>query len=233
MRKFWIMIVAAFLTIAAIPGEAQEATQPPVETNPAVEFLKKVEAKNKDLQTLYGKFKQVRVNPMFLEEIHSSGEFWYTKPDKFRCDYYEPSDARFYLLGDVGMYYTPELKQVEKYRLETGDSAPINQMLVGFGLNTDKILEVFNVRVSDEQPKDEKLLKIDFISRDTSRTMDYKQITVTFDREKIEPRVLEMDEEEDTVRVTLEKVEVNAKIAKDKYEANFPKDVEIIELNSL
>ncbi len=221
-RKPGTILILAILLLSAALLPAQNSEE-------AIAFLGRLEEKNRGLNSLYGSFHQVRSNKMFLEEIESNGEFWYVKPDQFRCDYHEPSEARFYLLGDTGMYYTPELKQVEKFRLQTGDSAPINQMLVGFGLSVESILDVFTVHVPAEQPEDARLFTVDFVSRDVSRTMDYTRIRITFDREELEPRLLEMEEQEDSVTVRLKKIQPNAEIPEDKFKTDFPADVEIVE----
>jgi len=217
-------------TTAATPAVAAPAAAPaPAPAGEAMTFLRALEQKNKDLKSLYGSFHQVRLNKMFLEEVQSNGEFWYSKPNRFRCDYHEPSEARFYLLENTGYYYTPELKQVEKFRLEGGDSAPINQMLVGFGLSVDKILDVFNVSLASPQPADKAQIVLDFDSKDTERTLDYKRIRITFDREKLEPRVLEIEEEDDSIKVTLQKIQPNAEVPADQFKTDFPAGVEIVE----
>ncbi len=221
-RNFKALFLSVAVLLAAAAGPAQNSEE-------AIAFLRQLEEKNEGLTSLYGSFHQVRSNKMFLEEIESNGEFWYIKPDQFRCDYHEPSEARFYLVGDTGLYYTPELKQVERFQLQTGDSAPINQMLVGFGLSVERILDVFTVHLPEEQPSDEKLLTVDFVSKDVSRTMDYTRIRITFNREALEPRLLEMDEQEDSVTVRLKKIQPNAEIKEDLFKTDFPADVEIVE----
>jgi outer membrane lipoprotein-sorting protein len=219
------------------PGGASSAT-PAVSTETpaadpreaAIAFLRSIEEQNKNVTTLYGRFEQVRVNPMFLEEINSTGEFWYAKPDRFRCDYKQPAAVSFYMSGNEVVTYTPELAQVEKYRIPGGnDSAPINQMLVGFGVQTEKILEVFTVRLAPVQPSDEAQLAIEFASRDIDRSLGFSRITVTFDRESREPRQLFLEEEQDTVLVTLNLVRQNSEIPEGTFEHKFPPNVEIIE----
>lgn len=236
-RTIRIFALAAALA-AFSAAQAQEATPvapaaaapaASVSSQEALAFMRALEQKNKDLTSLYGSFHQVRINKMFLEEVRSNGEFWYARPNRFRCDYHEPSEARFYLIENTGYYYTPELKQVEKFRLEGGDSAPINQMLVGFGLSVDKILEVFDVALAAPQPEDKSQIVVDFNSRDTERTLDYKRIRITFDREKLEPRILEIEEEDDSIKVTLQKIQPNAEVAADRFETKFPAGVEIVE----
>lgn len=232
MRNLFLIVCTSLLILVFHPVGAQDEPAPeptpiPV-VNEAVEFLKQIEEKNRDIQTLWGRFHQLRVNPMFMEEVESNGEFWCTKPNHFRADYYEPSEIRFYMFKDEIISYTPSLKQVEKYPVEGDDSAPINQLLVGFGVQTDRILDVFSVRIAADQPEDESQLSILFLSRDVERTMGYQRITVTFDRKKLEPRQIFLEEEQDTVLVTLEEVKFNAKVPAKTYEPDWGEDVEVI-----
>ena len=231
MNKLFYSFLTALFVFSVptllIAQESEENQEYPT-TNDALEFLAKMEAKNADLETLHGNFVQIRQNEMFLEEIHSTGEFWYTKPDKFRCDYNEPTKAIFYLIGDTAMFYTPEIKQVEQVRLEQGDSAPIHQMLVGFGLSLGKITEVFDVKLSDDQPEDSRLLSIDFISKDEQRTMGFQRIIIQFDQTKLEPMALTIYEGDDLVSIELKEIEKNVEIDEERFEPEFPDDVEII-----
>lgn len=219
----------------AVPSSfalAQDAPPPREEQpakDPAIEFLEKLEEKNTDLKTLHGTFTQVRENTMFSERIESKGEFWHTKPDLFRCDYKDPSPAVFYLVEGIGYFYSPENKQLDKYKLSTGDEAPINELLVGFGIDVDLILDVFSVRLADEQPEDDALIRIEFISRDTERTLDFQRIVITFSREELEPRILFMEESQDNVWIELEKIEKNIEIPPSMYETEFPDDVTVYE----
>lgn len=209
-------------------GETADGAAPAAES-PAITFLRQVEEHNAEVTSLRGRFTQVRVNPMFLEEIESEGEFWYRKPNQFRCDYFTPIESRFYLLGREGLYYTPEYNQLEVFRLRGGDSAPINQMLVGFGVKTEKILEVFRVAEAPEANRSDSEYTLRFISKDLERSLDFREITVTFDKNRLEPLRLVMQEEQDTVEVTLTETERNAEIPGEKFAKSFPPDVEVIE----
>lgn len=215
-----------------VPVATQPSVAGPIAPNPALDFLTQLEARNAEVRTLWGKFTQVRESAVFLETTKSEGEFWYARPDRFRCDYKTPTESRFYIIGDTALNYTPEIKQVDKYKLQSGDEAPINQMLVGFGLNTSKILDVFDVHPAATQPADANLFTIEFKSRDTERTLEYDRIEVTFDRATKEPRRMYLDqggEDGDKVDITLLAVTRNAEINNDKFVLTFPPDVDVFE----
>jgi outer membrane lipoprotein-sorting protein len=192
-----------------------------------VEFLRRLEEKNAGLKSLHSKFLQVRSSSIFLEKIESRGEFWYQHPSLFRCDYYEPSELRYYLIKNTAYIYTPELNQVDEATMDSGDGAAINQLLVGFGLDVDLILEVFDVNYAHQQPANDDRLAVDFVSKDLDRSLGYSSIRVEFDRESLDPKLLEMEQEDETVTVRLESVVRDVEIDPVKFKAEFPPTVEI------
>ncbi len=205
----------------AVP-EAESA-----EPENALSFLRRLEKNNAGIKTLHGRFVQVRTSSIFLEEIQSRGEFWYSHPNLFRCDYFEPSELRYYLVDNTAYIYTPELNQVDEIPMESGDGAAINQLLVGFGLNVDLITEVFDVEMAAKQPAEAERLTIDFTSKDMDRSLGYSSIRVTFDRESMDPKLLEMEQEDDSVVVRLNSVDRDTEIDPVKFQAEFPANVEI------
>lgn len=215
-------LLLAALALLAFPLSAETPA------NRAIEILRQLEEKNRDLKTLHGRFVQIRFNPMFDDRTRSTGEFWYTQPSKFRADYNEPSPAQFFMLGNMMYFYTPEIKQVDRVRIDAGDEGPINYMLVGFGIETERILEVFNVRVLDDQSTETEVV-IEFISKDTDRTLDFQTIVVTFDREELIPRHMFLQETEDELTIELLEVTVNPEIPSSRYDLDFPDDVTVFE----
>ncbi|MBX3730790.1 MAG: outer membrane lipoprotein carrier protein LolA [Candidatus Sumerlaeia bacterium] len=225
----FVLLLATWAAAQETAVVAQPTPEPPPNT-PALAFLRKVEEANRETQTLYGRFTQVRENRMFAEEVHSKGQFWHSKPNKFRCDYEDPAPAQFFLVEGVGYFYSPENKQLDKFRLEGGKDAPINELLVGFGLKVEQILEVFTVHLPEDQGTDPTKMIIDFVSRDVDRTLNFQKITITFDTKALEPRKLVMEESEDIVRIELLEVRKNQPIPETTYATVFPDDVTINEL---
>ncbi|MDK2971864.1 MAG: Outer rane lipoprotein carrier protein LolA [Candidatus Sumerlaeota bacterium] len=234
---FFLSFLAAFPAVVpaqeATPAEPAATPAPaatPVAEDPAIAFLRKVEEANRDVETLYGKFSQVRENVMFSEEIHSNGEFWHTRPNKFRCDYKDPSPAQFFLIENTGYFYSPENKQLDKFKVDASEDAPINELLVGFGLKVELILDVFNVSLAEDQGTDPGQIVIDFLSRDVDRTLNFQKITIAFDKEELQPRKLVMEETEDVVRIEIIEIRKNPPIPESTYETTFPADVTVNEM---
>jgi len=225
-----LRLIPCLLAVLVLAGLFAPSAVNAEEENPAVSILRDLEEKNKDLETLHGTFIQVRQNRMFDEEISSRGEFWYSQPNKFRANYSDPSPYHFWMIGNMIHSYTPEIKQVERFRVQqSGDDAPINSMLVGFGMDTNKILDVFTVRVIESESDDSRVA-IEFNSKNTDRTLEFQTITVWFDRENLTPQRMHMQEIEDEVTIDLTEVRVNADVAPSVFELNFPEDTTVVEM---
>ena len=70
---------------------------PPSEATLAI--LRSLQEHHGRVKNVEATFKQLKVSEIFLEEIESTGKFWFLKPDLFRCDY-DPPDAMTNLMTE-------------------------------------------------------------------------------------------------------------------------------------
>lgn len=200
----------------------------------ALEFLKKLEAKNKDVKTIEGKFSQVKNQKIFLEEIKSEGVFYFKKPGKFRCDYLAPNEMINYLIDNVAYMYVPENKQVDKYTFNSEGSQikQLNQMLLGFGVSVNDIDKVFNYEIDSSltDKKDERALVL--VPKEKDKGVGISRVHLWFDSATLTPKkILSFEESGDETTITIKDIKVNKGIPDDKFIPKFPKDVDIIEQN--
>lgn len=242
LRPVMVSIAAAVLT-AAMPAFSQEAPKqagggaqqaaPRLENDPrAVEFLRGVEARNAATTSLRGRFEQSRVDRNFLDEVKSRGEFYYSAPGRFRANYEGKERgvvaSSIYMVNDRLWHYVPENKQVDVTDLPKGDSAAVNQMLLGFGVKTEKILEYFRVSMAKGDPPAGRTV-LEFESLDRSRTLNFERVTIVFLTEKRTPELLRMEDSDSETTIRLVDVAINPTIDEAVFEPKFPSDVEIIE----
>lgn len=198
----------------------------------AVAFLRRVEEKNAATETLRGRFTQTRIDETFLEEVTSEGEFRYKAPSRFRADYRGRDETTaasvIYMVDDRLYNYVPEIKQVDVLDLPKGDSAAINQMLLGFGVKVEKILDYFEVQPSTE-PAPEGRTRLNFFSKNREKTLGFDRIEIVFVTEALIPETLYLFEEGSETTIALRDVAVNEPVDDAVFEAKFPKDVEIIQ----
>ncbi len=126
-----------------------EAAAPPA----VLEIIERLKKRYDSIQSSTGAFTQVLHSESFLENTESEGEFWFSKPDKFRCDFKPPYVSVNLILGDIAYLAVPELRQVERYIFDDSQQSRrhLHQMLLGFGIASEEILEAYEIALIDAE----------------------------------------------------------------------------------
>jgi outer membrane lipoprotein-sorting protein len=239
MRRLVAVVlgIAGFVAVGATGARGEISTTDTLAVAPvedgALAFLRRLELQNKGTKTLTAKFEQVRVDPTFDDKVQSDGQFWYRAPNSFHAAYQSEHSSQIWMDGKRYVEYIPSMKQVDIIPMEQGEDAPISQLLLGFGLEVSRIQSLF--RVTGLEPSAPGRTTIRFDSMDLDRTMNYGWIIVHFDTESMQPRVIELfEDEETTVRLELKEVEVNPTL-KDSLFAlpTWPADVDVTDQTKL
>lgn len=197
--------------------------------NEAVKTLRLLEKKYKEVTTFSGEFTQIKKSEVFLEEISSKGKYFYKKPRSFRCDYLSPNESENLFINDMAWVYVPELKQVEKYYVGSNDNPGkgVNQMLIGFGVSTDKLLKEYFITIKDNS---EKIIGVSLIPKKNGENKQTKEVIVWINKEKITPDKFKIIENNgDVTEITMMNINVDVKLDENLFKPSFPKGVEIIE----
>ncbi len=227
MRPFLIFTILLVLAgmIPPAAGQQAPAEAPPV-ANPAIDFLAKVEARNEAVETLQAEFHQTRYDQLFDHLVESDGKFWYEATGRFRASYESEADSEIWMVDNKLIEYVPDIDQVSIVHQREGDEAPINQLLLGFGIEVERILARFEVRqLADGE---EGRVAIEFLPRDPDLAMGYTRIVVHFDEETVEPRTIELEDEQNEVTVELKRVRLNAEINESVFEPKWDDDAEVL-----
>ncbi|MCC6546877.1 outer membrane lipoprotein carrier protein LolA [Candidatus Sumerlaeota bacterium] len=216
--------------IPALKASDAVTTQSIVNSD-VIGFLHKVEAKNKETKSLEADFTQVREDSIMGDTVRSDGQFWYKAPGKYRASFKPSKDDKSYaseiwMEGNTLSTYTPKMKQVEIVEQPTGEEAPINQMLLGFGLQVDKIQKLFDVSPAEE--KKAGLYGIDFHSKNLDQSMQYDTITIYFDEKKIEPNTIILRDSSSVITISLQKVKFNPDIDDKRFKTDWPDSIKPI-----
>lgn len=223
-----LLILLIFAIVGSPLAVAAQETAPT--SDPAVEFLRRVEEKNQETTALKAEFDQTRVETGFMDDepIRSKGRFWYQSPDKFHAVYESENDSEIWMIDNKLISYVPGIKQVDIIPQPTGDDAPMNQMLLGFGVKVEKIKNLFDISQSSYQVKEGEIA-IRFKSKDLERTMGYAVITIYFDKEKVVPKRIVLADAAQTITVKLKDVEFNPEIDDGVFVPDWPGDVDVID----
>lgn len=201
----------------------------------AVDYLQRLEEKNKDVRSMIGDFVQIKESRLFLEEHTYQGRFHYLKPNRFRIDYTgkdgKKDESSLLMLANEMWDYTPSLQQALRVdlRAQGGRQREINQFLIGFGVQTQKALEFFKVTLGPPDSSG-KTFTLIFDARNPDDTMNFTKATITFEADSLRPRSIILDEEitGDQTRITLGDVKYNVSVSESIFQPKWPKDTEII-----
>lgn len=236
LKTVLFLILASLLAtgIFLTPLHAQETEATPEATeaaaDPAIAFLQRLEKKHAETKTLSAEFNQLRVDHGFMNEVESFGRFWYEAPERFRASYESENSSEIWMLEGKLITYVPKLKQVEVIQQPKGDDAPINQLLLGFGQNVERIQELFGIDWIADAGEGEAQIK--FTSKDLSRSMGYDVITITFSEESAEPKKIVLEDPQSTTTVELKKVKINPEISEKRFQTDWPDDTEVLEYDT-
>jgi len=222
------------VAVTSTTTEASGPTSPALASDPAaVKWLRAMEERHRDHRRASGEFTQVRKDPVFLEDIHATGKFYYERPNRFRCDYNQdkPEQASTTLVdGNLVAEYFPALKQLVRCRLnpKTGGIGDVNQMLLAFGIETNKVLKHFTVTSDPETSAN--LVRLTFASRAPRQERPFEQFILEMSKPDLTPKRFEIvGQEGDRTLVSVTIITWNPSLAADVFRLNVPKDVEIIE----
>lgn len=192
----------------------------------AEKFLTALEAKNAEMTSLQADFDQVRADASFLDEVRSEGTFWYQAPKKFRASYRDKNSSEIWISEGRFVSYVPKLKQVEIARQAQGEDAGVSQLLLGFGVKVAEIRKIFTFR---ELRRAEGNVVIEFVSKDVSRSLQFKRIVITFDQATLLPERLELEDQQSVIRMDLKNIRLNPKLKDSIFKEDWPKDVDVVE----
>jgi len=201
----------------------------------ALEYLKRLEEKNKDVKTMAGSFQQTRISEVVLEKSVYTGHFTYEKPNRFRLDYTgkdgKRDESTVLMLADEVWDYVPSIEQVTRTRLDSraGQQREINQFLLGFGVKAEKALEYFDVSLGDPDATG-KTFSLVFRAKNPDETMQFVKATITFDGKSLLPQTIHLiDSIGDRTEIELGEVKFNTSIKASLFEPKWPEGTVLIE----
>lgn len=216
----------------------------PAPTTGTLALLRALESRHGSVRTIHGVFSQLKQSEIFLEEIVSSGEFWFQKPDLFRSDYNPPDEMTNLILKDAIYLHMPSIQQVEVYHFTSPEERDqqLHAMVIGFGFDTEELIREYEVHSSADEaaliqeieaagldPKKTSLLRIVPVGAylDTS---PFTRLKLWLDSESLLPeKIWYEDYNGDKMTLTIEKLELGVKIDPELFLPKFPPGTEVID----
>jgi len=225
------MALAALLArAAAVAQEPDAPTSAAVSEPEAIHLLRQLEARHVDHRRVAGKFGQVRHDPVFLEDIHSSGSFYYERPNRFWCAYDEPDASSHTVIGEQITSFYPKFRRIERSRLREGGSGigDVNCLMLAFGIEAERILRHFVVTTEPMPLPSE--VQLTFVPRGPPEEWPFAALRLVLTWRDQQPQALEIvGAEGDWTRLSIEEIVWNPLEQPARFRLQFPREFEIID----
>jgi outer membrane lipoprotein carrier protein len=176
--------------------------------------LERLDAFAEGLDTLSGRFEQTTLDADGAVTEEASGEFYFTRPDRFRWDYDEPFPQQIVADGEKMWHYDESLEQVSVRDQPAADESPLLVIM------RPELLQRF-YRVSDSDGD-----SFEFVPR--SDNAEIEQGRIEF--EDGAPVLLELlDRFGQVTRLRLLDLERNPELSADRFEFEVPPGVDVLE----
>jgi outer membrane lipoprotein-sorting protein len=211
-------------------------------------LLESIEKRHASVVTVKGTFDQLKVSEIFLEEITSTGTFWYRKPDQFRCDYDAPDEMTNLILKDAIYVYVPAIEQCEVYRF-TSDrerDQQLHSMVLGFGFKTKELLEEYEVVSSADDEGLRQALEKAGRRPDSTAVLHLKplpayvdsspftHLQLWIDKEQLLPEKVEFEDYNgDRTTIDIRSIELNVAVDPTLFQPSFPRGTEFIDKSGI
>ena len=244
-HRFWDRRLAAIMVVCILLGSNAAADS----RSQVEEVLAAWKRARSEVRDLTAEFVRAQQTQLMRKPIVSTGEFLWASCG-FRWRTLEPEPSDMVIVGRVVEVYYPDLKTVERYRLNEADM--ILTSLPGLTMSVEDLRVNYDIQVdkeaSAEKPgsppspskknsssearatdnHDEIVLKL--IPRSVRLKQFVHSIRIWARGARFQPRRVEYVEAEgDVVAITLAKVRTNTGLAGEDFKLNLPKDVEIVE----
>jgi len=239
-------LLAGFLAAAgtwAGPAATAPTPAPATKDSGAMEILQRLEKLHAPHTIVSGTFSQTKTDPVFLEDIRSSGSFYFERagatrpdaPDRFWFQSNEVQGGNYrtsthWVIGNEAINYFPSLRQVERYRLPQVESGigQYNPMALAFGLEPEKILRYFTVEELPTTRTD--VARLAFTPTGPPNERPFRRFILHLRRADLEPVLFEIEEVDDsTTRIRVAALQWNPRAQPERFQLNFPRGTTILE----
>lgn len=102
-----LFIIASFFVKAALASDLTDLDL----------ILKRIDEKQKSVETMKGQFVQRKSLSLLQNEIASKGTMYFKKPQKMVWEYKEPEKNTMIVNGNIVWFYLPDLKEATRFDL--------------------------------------------------------------------------------------------------------------------
>ena len=190
------------------------------------EVLAEMDKAGKRLKTMTADFVQTDHDFLLKDQEETKGKLYLAVPGRIRWEHAPPREKVLLVKDDLVRVYNPTAHQVHEFKRGQGAKSGGADLLIGFGSNSAKIRENYDVSLSEETDSTATLA---LVPKPGSQGSLFTRIELTLDKKTWTPvRSVFHSPNRNRADIRFENVALNRELPGDVFELKLPPNVEII-----
>lgn len=218
-RLFYVLLIA--MSIAADTAFAD---------NELNAILKKIDEKQKSVETMKGQFVQRKSLSLLQNEVISKGTMYFKRPQRMVWEYKEPEKNTMIVNGNIVWFYLPDLKEATKFDLsqKAEIKSIFEKMAIGMGQSAEEMKKSYDVSLLKKIKKSDKnIIVLLLIPKDAAISNFFKKIHLWFEEDGALYKTELFEKNNDMTIIEFKNMKFNVSISDSTFDFKPPKGVKV------
>lgn len=225
-RLFYVLFIA--MSIAADTAFAD---------NELNAILKKIDEKQKSVETMKGQFIQRKSLSLLQNEVISKGTMYFKRPQKMVWEYKEPEKNTMIVNGNIVWFYLPDLKEAAKFDLsqKAEIKSIFEKMAIGMGQSAEEMKKSYDVSLLKKIKKSDlsagqagkNIIVLLLIPKDAAISNFFKKIHLWFEEDGALYKTELFEKNNDMTIIEFKNMKFNVSISDSVFDFKPTKDVKV------
>ena len=200
--------------------------------------LKKIDEKQKSVETMKGQFVQRKSLSLLQNEVVSKGTMYFKKPQRMVWEYKEPERNTMIVNGNIVWFYLPDLKEATRFDLsqKAEIKSIFEKMAIGMGQSGEEMKKSYDVSLLKKVRKPDlpakqagkNIIVLQLIPKDAAISNFFKKIHLWFEEDGALYKTELFEKNNDTTIIEFKDMKFNVSISNSVFDFKLPKDVKVI-----
>ncbi len=193
-------------------------------------ILKKIDEKQKSVETMKGQFVQRKSLSLLQNEVVSKGTMYFKRPQRMVWEYKEPEKNTMIVNGNIVWFYLPDLKEATRFDLSQKPEIKsiFEKMAIGMGQSAEEMKKSYNVSLFKKIKKSDKnIIVLQLIPKDAAISNFFKKIHLWFEEDGALYKTELFEKNNDMTIIEFKNMKFNASISDSVFDFSPPKDVKV------
>ncbi|MEK6679077.1 MAG: outer membrane lipoprotein chaperone LolA [Nitrospirota bacterium] len=218
-RLFYVLLIAM-----SIPADTAFAD------NELNAILKKIDEKQKSVETMKGQFVQRKSLSLLQNEVVSKGTMYFKRPQRMVWEYKEPEKNTMIVNGNIVWFYLPDLKEATKFDLsqKAEIKSIFEKMAIGMGQSGEEMKKSYDVLFLKKVKKSDKnIIVLQLIPKDAAISNFFKKIHLWFEEDGALYKTELFERNNDMTIIEFKNMKFNTAISDSVFDFKPPKGVKV------